>query len=46
MDLAGQLYFFIKTVVSLDISEAIDLAIDRAVLSRTDITIGFSGLFL
>ena len=46
MNLASQLYFFIRAAMGLDISRVIGLAISKAVLIRTNVAIDFSGLFL
>ena len=46
MVLADQLYFFVGAVVSLAIGGVVSLAIGGAVLTRTDIPVGFSGLSL
>ena len=44
--LAGQSYFFVRAAVGLAISGVVGLAIGGAVLTGTDVTIGFSGLSL
>ena len=44
--LASRPYFFVGVTMGLVIGEMVDLAIGGAVLTRADIAIGFSGLFL
>ena len=44
--LAGQPRFFVKAAVGLGIGGAVGLAINRAILTGTDIAISFSGLSL
>ena len=46
MDLADRPRFFVRTVMGLNISRAVGLAIGRAILTGIDITIGFFGLSL
>ena len=46
IDLAGRLYFFVGAVMGLSISRMVSLAIGEVVLTGTDVTISFSGLFL
>ena len=46
VDLAGQPRFFVRAAVGLAISKAMGLAISEAILTKTNITIGFSGLSL
>ena len=46
MDLAGQPRFFVGAAVGLGISRAMGLAINGAVLTGTDIAVGFSRLSL
>ena len=46
VDLASQSRFFVRVAISLRIGRAVSLAIDRAILTRMNIIIGFSELFL
>ena len=48
IDLAGQPHFFIRATISLifDLDRAVNLAIDRIILRKTNIAIGFFELFL
>ena len=46
VDLAGQACFFVGAAMGLAISGAVDLAINRAILTETNITVSFFGLFL
>ena len=45
VDLTGQSCFFVKAAIDLAISEAVGLAINATISTRTDIAIGFSELF-
>ena len=46
MDLAGWPRFFVKVPVGLALGGAVNLAIGRAVSTKADVTVGFSGLSL
>ena len=46
IDLTSQSRFFVGAVVGLAIDRTVGLAIGRAVLIKTNVTIGFFGLFL
>ena len=46
VDLASQPRFFVGATIGLDIGGVVSLAIDRTVLTGTDIAIGFSELSL
>ena len=46
INLAGQLHFFIRAAIDLDIGRIMGFVIDRAILTKIDITIGFFELFL
>ena len=46
VDLVDQPYFFDRAAMSLGIGEIVDLVIGGAILTRTNITIGFFRLFL
>ena len=46
INLAGQPCFFVRAVVFFAIGGAMGLVIDGAVLMKTNVAIGFSGLFL
>ena len=46
IDLASRPRFFVGDIMSLGINRAVDLAISKAILIRTNVAIGFSGLSL
>ena len=46
VDLAGQPRFFVGAAMGLTISEAMDLAINEAVSTKTDIAVSFFRLSL
>ena len=46
VDLAGQPHFFIEVAVGFAISGTVGLVIGEAILTGTDIAIGFFGLSL
>ena len=46
VDLTGQSRFFVGAAVGLGISKAVGLAIGGAVLTKTDVVVGFSRLSL
>ena len=46
VNLIDQRYFFDRAAMSLDIGEIVDLVIGGAILTKTNITISFFGLFL
>ena len=46
VDLAGRPHFFVGAAVGLGIGGAVGLAVGEAVSTRTDVVVGFSGLFL
>ena len=46
VNLVSQPHFFIRAAIGLVIIKMIGLAISRAILTGTDVAIGFSKLFL
>ena len=46
INLAGRPHFFVRAAMGLGIEKAVNLAIGKAILTETDITISFSELFL
>ena len=45
-DLVGQSHFFVRTTMGLNIDRVMSLAINKIIFIKTDVVIGFFGLFL